>query len=203
MDSPIAEEQLSWIQAARTICYRVLAQVFAAESDEELVSLAQQPEVHDAFDVLGGSGAQEMLSRLADLESSDYAALFVGPGPEDAPPWESAYRASDGLVMGKVTLEVRESFAKAGYSAPQHSHVPDDHLATELSFLGSLSEKQGTTVLQKNFIDQHLGLWVDRFADRVLEARPQSPYAQAASVLSEFVHADRELLDEISAMDNA
>jgi len=197
MSSPITEEQLAWIKAARTTCYRVMARVFAAESDDELISLARQPEVHDAFDVLGGSGAQDMLGRLADLESSDYAALFVGPGPEEAPPWESAYRASDGLVMGKVTLEVRESFAEAGYSAPQRHHVPDDHLATELSFLGSLSKKQGTEAFQKRFIDQHLGLWVDRFADRVVEARPQSPYAQAATVLAEFVHADRVLLDEI------
>ncbi|QTE28291.1 TorD/DmsD family molecular chaperone [Pengzhenrongella sicca] len=80
-------------------------------------------------------------ARLGEDETQvrrDYNRLFYGPGPMIAPPYESVHRSDEHLVFDHETLQVRAAYASFGLAAPRLHKEPDDHLALELGFLGTL-----------------------------------------------------------------
>ncbi|MFY9141159.1 MAG: molecular chaperone TorD family protein, partial [Thermacetogeniaceae bacterium] len=87
-------------------------------------------------------GEAPVPSNLEELEV-EYCRLFVGPGRVEVPPYESVYHGHDstmqqGLVMGPVTLEVKELYYEAGLQlAADFSDMPD-HIAVETLFLAYL-----------------------------------------------------------------
>ncbi len=69
--------------------------------------------------------------------TADYAALFVGPGPVSAVPYESVHLSEEGLLFEEQTLQVRESYAALGLAAPRLNREPDDHVGLEFEFVGT------------------------------------------------------------------
>ena len=187
----------SALSAARSIVYGILARTFDSESDESLVELSKSPDVQAAFEALCGTEGTAFLECLPSLEGSDYAALYIGPGPALASPCESSYLSNDGLPMGATTLEVRKAYGKLGCAAARKNHVPDDHVSTELAFMAKASLEEGALAVQAAFLAEHLGKWARPFAERTAKARPESGYALAARTMAEFVERDARLVDEM------
>jgi len=129
----------------------------------------------------------------------EYNRLFVGPGRPQAPPYESVYRDSRGLVMGPTARDVERRYAEAGLAlAPDHHDLPD-HVATELGFMAYLAmretEAQGEEALawlntQREFLQDHLTVWLPRFCQRVREVSRHPFYAALAGLTSTFVNLD-------------
>jgi TorA maturation chaperone TorD len=135
----------------------------------------------------------------------DYRRLFIGPDHLPAPPWESVYLSTDGLVFEEQTLAVRKFYARYGLESPKRLKEPDDHFGLELAFLAHLCtlglEAISTNdpdslaeVLddQRLFLEQHLLLWGSEFLDRVVEHAETSYYRGAAHLASgsvEFIAA--------------
>lgn len=82
-----------------------------------------------------------------------------------------------------------------------------DHLATELEFMCLLAFKQayaeshGETEhaeicaeAQQKFLRDHLGRWVNLFAERITQTAPDSVYQKLAAFTAAFVRADAERL---------
>lgn len=199
LPTSIERDARVWIAQARSLVYCVLALVFDAEGGDGLEALSTSPEVRESFEVLCGEEGRRLLESVGDLDRFEYAALFIGPGRAGASPWESSYRSKDGLVMGRTTLSVAESYRAAGYESIGHGRVPDDHIAAELFFMASLCRDEGTEAEQLSFLEGHLGMWVGDFADRVKQADASSVYAAAAAIVADFVGRDKNLVAELVA----
>jgi DMSO reductase family type II enzyme chaperone len=142
----------------------------------------------------------EQALRTLEIE---YNRLFVGPGRPQAPPYESVYRDSRGLVMGPAAREVERRYAEAGLAlAPDHHDLPD-HVATELGFMACLAmqeaEAQGEDALawldrERTFLRDHLTVWLPRFCQRVREASQHPFYAALAELTMTFVSLDVQRL---------
>ena len=176
----------------------------------------------DAFDIACGAADGEPSFRelLGVLESAagadaggldawkaEYTRLFVGPAALPAPPWESVYTSHGRLVMQPSTLEVRSAYHKCGFEPALCRRVPDDHVALELDFMAALAKEalearqradakgaRDALAASAQFLQEHLGVWVQEFAD-ALRGKGRAPrYAPVACALAAFVASDAERL---------
>jgi TorA maturation chaperone TorD len=131
----------------------------------------------------------------------EYNRLFVGPGRLQAPPYESVYRDSRGLVMGPAARDVERRYAEAGLAlAPEHRDLPD-HIATELGFMAYLAmreaeakdeERRTWRERERSFLQDHLGVWLPLFCRRVKEASQHPFYTALAELTVTFVNLDTQ-----------
>jgi DMSO reductase family type II enzyme chaperone len=148
-----------------------------------------------------------------DLEQlqGDHFQLFVGSGIPMAPPWESFYRTEEGLMVSDHTLEVRAFYERFGLVAEQKDQEPEDHIGLELEFMGWLCDRYGQCVrngavrdaavtlqAQRDFLDNHLLQWVERFCEKVARSAWTDFFRGAAYVTEGFVAWDRRLLSEMA-----
>ncbi|WP_371377368.1 molecular chaperone [Sporomusa aerivorans] len=111
----------------------------------------------------------------------EYNRLFVGPAKLLAPPYESAYRNAQGLVMQEETLAVRRFYLQEGIEVSNKNAIPDDHLGLEFEFICYLLSREGEglqaddsstanryAALYQEFCQQHILSWVNRHCDDIL-----------------------------------
>jgi len=135
---------------------------------------------------------------LEDL-AVEYARLFIGPKPPPAIPYASFYLSESKSLMTEETLKVRETYLKAGFAVKEPGRMLEDHIAVELEFLARLTEKiiealkSGNTEeaetlyhLRKDFIENHLKLWLPAFIERILDSTQEDFYRGCAYFLKEF-----------------
>ena len=131
-----------------------------------------------------------------------------------APPWESVYVCGEDLLFQPSTLEVREAYRRR-YQATGYPHEADDHLATELDFMGALSSTQAAyeegdddaarLLISKQvyFLGTHLNSWLPQYTERLLGAeKPKvSDFYRHFPVLAqELCVADSAALEEIARL---
>lgn len=219
--------------AGRSYLYTTLARAFACEPDEELASLCSGQmfreacllcvdsvdssgvvdgggEVAEALEVLGRFGVQLGVAEAA----SAFTRLFIGPETLPAPPWESMYVNAEPLLLQASTLAVRYAYRDAGFMARGYPHEPDDHIATELSFMAALSGQTlalcekgdfgaavGRIETQHSFLRDHLSVWVGTFSHRLREGARAMPaaslYASLGVVTAALCENDMVILDEL------
>lgn len=61
----------------------------------------------------------------------------------------------------------------------------------------SLCRDEGTEATQLSFLENHLGIWIDDFADRVRRADASGAYAAAATVAADFVRCDKKFIAKL------
>lgn len=111
---------------------------------------------------------------------ADYTALFIGPGPMLACPYESVQRGEERLTFDVQTHEVRAAYGEFGLQAPALHREPDDHVGLELAFVGALAaaaleayDAGDTESLGKltegahRFVTDHLTPWVPELAEQI------------------------------------
>lgn len=193
------DETMAVALANRQFMYRYLWKAFAAEPDEALLTAVADEHTLEQVVLLAGVGskaeaAQRDLAAYMDEHPDEldglrgeYTRLFIGPAKLPAPPWESVYVSSDGLIFQACTLEVRRVYREAGYQTAAYPHEADDHLAAELDFMAQLSEDARAAYdvgernrafellsCQRRFLDEHLVTWVGAFAQRLAEGAPSN-----------------------------
>ena len=211
----------------RTGVYRILQNVFGNEPNQETIQLFireegqavlnQLSEVSEEYQLALGMVFQVIEKGLEDesgfinILSNDFTRLFVGPGPTEAGPWESAYLNIDGALFQQSTLKVRQAYVAQGMIPSSYPNAADDHIGIELDFMANLAEKmananrtvdievmRSTLASSELFLDEHLLIWVPLFTDRLKNARHGSFYGTVADLLSIFLKLDRLLLEEIN-----
>ena len=142
----------------------------------ELPLPADQPDVAAALQRLqawrGGLGGQLADDAFAALQA-DYNRLFVGPGPAEAPLWESVYFNDERMLFQEQTAQVRHWYEAFGLQRTSTAREPEDHLGLELSFLAHLAaqslqalDEQRPAALdellsaQRQFLRDHPLRWV-------------------------------------------
>ncbi len=221
----IGKERLLDVMAARAFGYAFLARAFMEEATADYLAVLVEEGVAESFpsveqnDILK-QGHEELLFFLRDPDlltglscddlASDYSRLFIVSGKSMAQPYESMYLSSQDRLFQEHTMQVRAVYARNGYKAKNFQQEPDDHIGLELSFLGKLVEDTLPTMRsghfnkakrlvreQKSFLDEHLGLWVRRFAQKVIDGAQTPFYSGLAKMLIGYVEIEKNLVDEL------
>lgn len=221
----MAKSRILDILAQRRFAYQFLKRAFIEESSADFVTLLIEENLLEAFpgadepgDVKAGVDDINFYLRdpdvlttdgLARLET-DFVNLFIGVGRVKAPPWESVYRSASKLIYQEHTIEVRNEYARQNLAAAKLGREPDDHIALELDFMATLSERAAEALrrdqlskakrelaAQKKFLKEHPGAWARQFAGKVSGSAETGFYRGLASVLVGFVQNDAKVLDEL------
>lgn len=123
--------------------------------------------------------------------------LFVGPAAPIAPPVASVYIDPEGAVQGRVTASVREFYNSVGLSLEQAGTRPEDSIEYELDacrYLLHLGESMPEALdAYKDFINEHMSLWVNDFTERALDhCEKESPVAEVLRLLSVHIESESE-----------
>lgn len=138
-----------------------------------------------------------------DAVRREHLRLLVGPYHVPAPPYESAYRSPERLVMQAPTIAVRRAYQEAGFSVQREGEIPDDHLACELEFAGlllakasldlALREASEATRRYERFLSEHLLAWVVEWGADIASAEPGGVFVSVAEFLVAFLRSELEM----------
>lgn len=211
--------------SAQAMIAKAFQSVFGVEPSAEQFRVLRSPVMRSAFrltEVTESACARDWPAFFAFLEGrsesierlkSEHTRLFIGPARLPAPPWESAYRGEDRLLLQSSTLEVRELYRSLGVLPSRYPTVADDHVSLELAFLHHASH-QAQSLLMKDaeaalpalapfvsamvrIVDGHLLAWVPVFSRDLTHDDPQGYYAVSARLLLRFLDACSLFLHEL------
>jgi len=191
---------------ARSEVYGLLARVFRAAPDAELVRHLKKREIARTLDGLGFPASdcfpdvrEEQL--LEDL-AVEYTRLFVGPGPRISL-YESVNAntggRSEAALWSERTVKVKNFIEGTGLNyASDFADLPD-HVSVELEFMqrlasneaeallaGRRAEAQTLVNIQRTFFHDHIGSWLSILCGKVI-ANAKEPFYKAMAELSQAV----------------
>ncbi|MEQ2958077.1 TorD/DmsD family molecular chaperone [Slackia piriformis] len=206
---------------ARAAVYGLLARLYRAEIDEELLEElhARRYPVHS-----GDKSTDEGYYRIAKYLSNrwdntltelaiDYVRCFVGHGNDAyaaAYPFESVYMSPKRLLMQPARDEVLAIYRSVGLEKRDDWTEGEDHISVELEFLQILCQRAARAFengdeaaalnllqVQKNFIEDHLAKWVPLFLKDVKRLSKTDFYSGLASLSNGFLRQDHAMLKEV------
>ncbi len=208
-------------EVSRHAIYKGLSRCFQYP-DKEMEKVLQRLEHHCSALRSGALSAVQSLiegfNGRNDLERMrlDFAELFIGPYRLLAPPYGSIYLESRRSIMGRSTLEVIRFYKQAGLEiAPAYKEAPD-HISAELEFMYYLifeeirmlkrqdfDHVEASLVNQRDFLRDHLGIWIPPFL-RIVKAEAQTDfYRHLADATGCFIAEDREVLFNLKLANDA
>ncbi|NMA69147.1 MAG: molecular chaperone TorD family protein [Desulfitobacterium sp.] len=221
------QDAIAIILANRSYLYRLLQRVFGtdpqleiletavSEHTRESLQLILQEDEHlfdkhfETLDNLKESLATDSEGTLDKLKG-EYTYLFIGPDKLPAPPWESVYLSKERILFQENTLNVRRVYLEYNFLPSNYPHEADDHLGLELDFMAHLSKlaqehfENGQTeelkkVLQdqKKFLDEHLLMWIDEFANDIQKSKTHYFYPSMADLTKHVLKIDNVIIDEL------
>jgi len=156
-------------------------------------------------------GLKERDLEEARLELAvEYANLFLGIKGKPPHPSESAYRSEDHLIMQEPMDEVLHAYWDAGVNKDKKFTEPADHIAVELQFMAYLCRKTAEALgrnekdnalkylkMQKDFLRNHLSLWISPFVKDILDTAEVDFYKGIAIITKRFVELDNSMIDDL------
>lgn len=149
--------------------------------------------------------AQDLQEHLVD-----YTRLFLGPIKALATPYGSAWLGRELAQAEDPTAAVREIYAQGGFDIGDDFADLPDHVAVELEFLylllftqheatrsGNADELAAAQLLQRKFLDEHLGAWVGNFTAAVKANAETAFYRELANLTEHFVRMEAAGQSEI------
>lgn len=217
-------EAVEVLLSNRRFLYTFIGRAFASEPDDDLIDFildshtkhecslldGKEGEGQALWDILASAASESKCARLRH----EYTKLFIGPEKLPAPPWESVYVSGEPLIFQESTLAVRQAYRNAGFQTAGYPHVADDHIAIEFDFMAQLSaqlctaQERGETQsmkeflnIQAAFLDEHLGRWIDTFAQRLTEYDGISGFYSGFAQLAALVcQRDRDVVRELLSL---
>jgi putative dimethyl sulfoxide reductase chaperone len=194
---------------------RMLALLHDRELDRDLIHALWQEGYEDflGLHLVGEAGRKSLTllrSGLTDISAgldaasldrlaADFADIYLTHGLR-ASPCESVWLDEDGLVMQAPMFDVREWYRRHGLAVADWRQRSDDHLVNQLLFLAHLSapedgQEAGARLEEiARFLDEHILLWIGRFADRVANRCQTRLYAGLALLTAAYLEELRDLL---------
>jgi len=204
---------------SRSDLYRWFSSVFAREQDRD----TWETQTSDAFldlldaraaefgleaealalaEVLAGHRDDDIDELLLEL-AVDYAQLFIGPGPGQAPPFESVYTSKDGRLYGDAYAAVIDTLQREQIAVAKEFTAPADHAAVELAILAHLIERDGAAgadgagpdAAEATFLKEHVLNWFPGWLSHIDEHARTDFYRAAARLLRRFLVGEGSRLD--------
>ncbi len=126
----------------------------------------------------------------------DYAAIYL-TSRYHASPNESAWLDDEGLERQEPMFAVREWYRKYDLGAGDWRRRQDDNLSLQLQFVAHLCTLAADDAALRpaaDFLDAHLLLWIDRFAERVAGRAATPFYAALGMLTADYLRALRAAL---------
>ena len=141
-----------------------------------------------------------------------FAKLFIGPYQLLAPPFGSIYLDGKHQIMGDSTLDVVKRYSAVGLTVDESFKNPPDHISAELEFMhiliieelnclhkGSADEAVAWLVRQFEFLNSHIGQWMDAFTGLTIQ-KTQLPYFKYLAIATrQFIKEEMQWLGETMA----
>jgi len=130
-----------------------------------------------------------------DILASEYADIYLNH-TLNASPCESVWLDEDGLIMQEPMFQIRDWYRRFGLVVENWRIRPDDHLVTQLQFIGFLLEgdtsHDGLEPITR-FLDEHLLRWIGDFSARVSSRSRTRLYAGLAALTAAYLEEFRDL----------
>ena len=183
---------------------RWFATLFARElTGAQLAALQRNhaaPLIDALWYFLGDSAEVKVLSeaiarlaledRIESRLATDYAALFLMPGRQTAPPFASCY-AAPGLLFGPAHQDMQERLSRSGLAPQGPDRLPADHIAIMLEYLAACHERRAGADDPEDFIVQAFRPWITDFTARTNSSPAgRRLYGPVAKALAAFLTPD-------------
>jgi TorA maturation chaperone TorD len=190
-----------------------------AQKKDLFLASAKDPQVQGTELAEGFTQIAEYASSLkgADLEKTrvdlavEYAGLILGMWRKPnllRHPSESAYR--EGQLMGERRDQVLAIYRRWGVDKTREFKEPEDHIALELQFMTQLSEKTSAALkngdlsevkkcleAQRDFLDEHLGIWVPKLCADILKLARSDFYKAIVKITQGYLNLDKQMIAEL------
>jgi len=219
----ILTEDLKKICDYREQLYILFSKIFKEEVDRDFWENLRNANIEmDDFELI--KNIKELINYVENAKidkkmieelAADYASLFLGIGNHPAHPYESVYLSREKIAMREPWCEVMNIYCQEGLAKKDSVKEPEDHIAYELEFMAHICQKvveqversdnkEVTRLLktQKDFLENHLLLWLPTFCDDVVNgSRKLEFYKLIAVILERFIFLDSQYLKRL--MDDA
>jgi TorA maturation chaperone TorD len=204
------------ILGARAYVYSFGQALFGNAPTEQNLEVLASELLEESLCIVGLDDAWSVRNALikatANIEGlrTEYTKLFLGPNRLPVPLWESVYRTKSRELFQRETLDVRNAYRRQGFLPAEYPRVSDDHIALELGFLAQLSLRAAKANLDddvsccyealeasKEFLQDHLLVWIGDFSSGLEKAAADSPYTAAARTIEAFSRRDTSLIDNL------
>lgn len=203
--------------------YRFLSQVFFKELTAEAIDeLAQGTYPEETGNECLDAGYR-LIRRYFSFSATDrrtqlaceYARIFLAAGvftkdAATAVPYESVFTSEEHIMMQGSRDDVVARYLEDGFKVDPSLHEPEDHIAFELEYLSSMSERaaelaeaKDTIALERNvsrqieFIDGHLLNWVPLLRETAQEYAKLAFYVGMLLVAQGTLEQGRAMLEGI------
>lgn len=182
---------------------------------ENIASINSNPEMAEGVEFLKKYFKKNDDEARVDELACAYARLFLvasmQSGIKGVSANESVYTSSAKLVMQEARDEVMEIYFSQNLANNREAfHEMEDHISAELYFMAQMAMKTVSAIdddddeliaghikTQRDFLDKHLAIWVDRLADDIVEITPSEFYKGVAKLTQGFVHIDSKILEAL------
>ncbi len=134
----------------------------------------------------------------------DYTRLFIGPLDTIARPYGSVWLDARQSLMQDSTQSMLALYAEGGFEMDEGFRELPDHIAAEMEFLylllfrqaeacskGDAQERTRVAGLQRRFLDEHLGRWIEPFTTAIAAGAQTAFYRELAGLTRHFVESER------------
>ena len=199
-------ENLNAELESRRGLYRLFNRLLSNEIDQQLLDELRKPAFAAVINQLGISldeltGDDDLI--LEQLET-EFTRLFIGPGRHISP-HESVQIKQDGTLNGGTTVRVRQFIEVTGFQFKTDSKKYPDHICSEFEFMEALISKQieaiatgdqeeaeTSKMLQDEFLQRHLVLWIPQFCDEIEQSAKLPLYKALGRATSAFIQMENE-----------
>ncbi len=182
----------------RAETYSVLARLFRAAPDKELIDLLAASADHGQSD----SSLQQAWTGLAKASrqsdpaalDDEFHALFIGLGRGEVLPYASWYLS--GFLLDRPLARLRADLNALGIERAENVSESEDHVAAICETMALLVDTENGIDYtgQKQFFDQHFQPWFPQFLGDVRAAQSADFYRRVAALGQAFFEFEERWL---------
>ncbi len=196
--------------------YRLLARLYAKEIDRHLLAQFERNDFLTALRSMGLeiSPSQDTQTWLEQL-AIEYTHLFIGPGAHISPHESVQAPKGNKLLNNERTAMVRRFIGVTGFSFEASFSAYPDHISAEFEFMDALigcqlrgldeddkKEVTSSLMLQHEFMDRHIAVWLSTFCQRVMESSRNLFYTSLAGVTKQFSEMEKDYFENGQLLEN-
>jgi len=222
------EMDLFNVTALRKTVYGFLSRGFAIEINQEYLDQIREylpmlkeleSTIEDLDYINGVKRLEEFVGKIENDKEliEEYERRFVSvfmhitSESDNVDPYESVYLSPEKLVMQEQRDCVLGFYARYGHGVDENFKEPEDHIAAELGFIGSLNNEilkdieagdKETEIMKKlegqlEFMKRHLMLWLPNFSVDLKKTDPEGFYGILGELSLGFCRTDVPFLEEL------
>ena len=201
------KEQAAARHFARSAGYRLLSQATMHPGEDVIAALREEdlPQAQAAAEILDETFSEPLAAFAKELQNAtpddlqrEHGHIFTHLLSLDCPPCETVYTAQEIFEETAQLSDIAGFFRAFGMDLAERERP--DHITVELEFMHLLTSKEALAhlhhgsekarlcrVVQRKFVQDHLGRWGRQFAQQLAGRAPEGLFAATAALLDAFL----------------